>query len=263
MIPSATTARATRPRRLSRVRSERTSRRRPRGTSRLRTVRTAAATTRFVRTETPAAARPDAMPEEARSPTLQKPCRLDMIGRLAARSTWTAWAFMATSTSPAKIPKGTRAIVSVARPPASAGPARPTAKRGSPTWTTRRLPYRSTSQAAMRVPAKRPAAKPVSAIPSCPSPSPSPDLIAGMRGASVPRSQPGRGRRQRCSYARAFTGTIRRGSVRTSRTSRTARVATRLIAAAPTSVSSVPIRSAIGPAAASPSGMSANEPSAS
>ncbi len=73
-----------------------------------------------------------------------------------ARSTWTAWSFMATSTSPAAIPSGTSAIVRVASPPASAGPARQTAKSGSPTWTTRRLPNRSTSQAATRVPSEEP-----------------------------------------------------------------------------------------------------------
>src|SRR4051794_30875152 len=109
-----------------------------------------------------------------------------MAGRRSARSTSTACPFIATSTSPAAMPSGRNATVSVVSPPARAGPARQTAKSGRPTSTTLRLPNRSTSQAATRVPRNNPAAKPVSATPSWPSPSPRFSLIAGMRGASVP-----------------------------------------------------------------------------
>src|SRR5215204_3262017 len=109
-----------------------------------------------------------------------------MIGRPSARSTSTACPFIATSTRPAAMPSGTNAIVRVARPPASAGPARQTANSGRPASTTRRLPSRSTSRAATRVRRNNPAAKAGSATPSSPSPSLRFALIAGMRGASVP-----------------------------------------------------------------------------
>ena len=50
---------------------------------------------------------------------------------------------------------------------------------------TGRLPKRSTGAPATRVPARRPIARPRSAVPSTPSLRSSDDLIAGSRGAQV------------------------------------------------------------------------------
>lgn len=81
--------------------------------------------------------------EPAMAPHDHTPWKADMMGRPYARSTCTAWVFMATSSAPLAHPKAANAMANCQALPARPGP---TASRHTPAAaaaTTGRLPNRS------------------------------------------------------------------------------------------------------------------------
>ena len=154
-------------------------------------------------------------PAPTMPPTLKRPWKPDIIGRLLARSTMTAWMFTTQSNEPTPAPKMNSAATSTGKmePVASSGRVRQIIPAAA--ISTRRHPNRAASAPAGAMATIEPAPRQRSSSPSAPSPRPERALAKGTSGAQAATPRPAMKktmRVERCSSRPGIVGA--RGATR-------------------------------------------------
>src|ERR1700722_3781696 len=132
-------------------------------------------------------------PDPTMPPTLKRPWKPDIIGRLLARSTMTAWMFTTQSSDPTPAPKINSAAMSRGFPEAVANNGRHMQIIPVDRMRTRRQPNRAASVPASGIDSIEPAPRQRSSKPSAPSPTPVRALAKGTSGAHAATLRPAEG----------------------------------------------------------------------